>query len=366
MSALQRSLFAHISKILIFTVIFVFTFFIPPQDTNAARMTAGKDYLNRQKGGLAQDVSHTVVFTTASAGSTGFTITFPEADDGLWCRTAGTLTTSTAVTAATDESGVTALPGNFTAACTQGAGASSYDTLTFTAVTALSAATKYGFFVSSSAGNGQLGSAAAGHHVTTLATTGGTADSINIDLDLIAEDQVAVSATVDASLTVTLEGTTVAFGTLSVDSVGSGNVTSTIRVATNASNGFITTVRDQGNGTNGGLYKSSAPTDIMGSSNSAFAATANLSALSDNQGGFGIQVTTSTCASGTINSRYNQDTGANTVGGLTLAGQTLVSTAAASGPSSCIMDVYYKAVAGIDTTAGTYADTVTYVTTGAF
>lgn len=377
-------IFKNFNKFLIAVLVLAFVLMSPtPPQAQAANLTVAKDYLYRQKASLTQGESHTVIFTpaTAATGSTStvsIVITFPDADDGLWCRTAGSLTTSSAVTAATDEGAVTALNTSWTAHCSIGSGASSYDKIIVNATGTLAATTKYGFFVSSTAGGAQLGTpAAAGQHVTTIATNNGdggdgsTVDSQTIDLDIIAEDQVSVTATVDPYLLFTLTGTTIAFGQMTVGTVASGNVTSTLTLTTNSPNGYIISVRDQGDGTNGGLYKSSSPTDIMGSANSSYATTANLGSLSDNNGGYGIQATTSTtpstCTNGQILSWYNQSSGGNTVGGLTVAGRTLVAaTSTAVGPTDCTADVYYKAVAGSDTSAGSYSDTVTYIATGAF
>jgi hypothetical protein len=224
--------------------------------SHAAQLTTARDYLNRQQASVTSGIQHEVFFTTATAVSGGagankVILVFPDGDDGLWCRTAGTLTVTaiTNPTGATETSG-TLLPGTLAGACTQGSGASSYDTFTITGVNNLSSATNYGVrFTGNSAA---LGTAAAGNDIkVTVKTNNGTSDidSQVIALSLVAADQVTVTATIDPTLTVALSGTSAALGTLSTSQVAQAGITST--VTTNAASGYVSVVKYSGTMSNG-------------------------------------------------------------------------------------------------------------------
>ncbi len=167
---------------------------------------------------------------------------------------------------------------------------------------------------------------------------------------------VTVTATVATTATCNVSTTTTSFGTLnpSAVNVSSPNVTTTI--SCNGANGCNLFVQDQGDGTNGGLYKSTAPTYLIPSPNSSFSATATLVAGTE---GYGIQAATTTAGSGAtlnLNVRYNV-TG-NTVGGLTT---TTIPLATSSSPVNNreVVVTHKVAISGL-TPAGDYADTITY------
>ncbi|MEI9966382.1 MAG: hypothetical protein WDN67_01855 [Candidatus Moraniibacteriota bacterium] len=114
----------------------------------AATLTTVADYLSRNKESLTTGVTHEIQVTPATAISGGadtnkIILVFPDGDDGLWCRTAGTdLVVSTAQACATRLR--LSVQAGLTARCTQGSGASSYDTLYVESVDNLSASTLYG------------------------------------------------------------------------------------------------------------------------------------------------------------------------------------------------------------------------------
>lgn len=170
------------------------------------------------------------------------------------------------------------------------------------------------------------------------------------------QTNVSVSANVSTSITCNFSTTTTAFGNIDTSAVftSSPNVTTTI--SCNPGAGCNITVKDQGDGTNGGLYKSSAPTYLIPSPAAGFPATANLTAGTD---GYGIQAATTTAGSGgilTLNSIYNQS--GNTVGKLTT---TTIQLASSSQPVSNrqIVITHKVAVSGL-APAGAYSDTITY------
>lgn len=174
--------------------------------------------------------------------------------------------------------------------------------------------------------------------------------------DVLAQTNVTVSATVSTSVTCTLSTTTTNFGNIDPSAVYTSSPNVTTTVSCNPAAGCTVQVKDAGNGTNGGLYKSTAPTYLIPSPNSAFSATATLVAGTE---GYGIQATTTSAGSGgtlTLNSRYNQ-TG-NTVGGLTT---TTIQLASSTQPVANreIVVTHKAAVSGL-TPAGSYQDTITY------
>jgi hypothetical protein len=167
---------------------------------------------------------------------------------------------------------------------------------------------------------------------------------------------VTVTATVTTSVTCNLSTTTTDFGTLSVSAVTNSSPNVTTTVSCNPAAGCQVKVRDQGDGTNGGLYKSNSPTHLIPSPAAGFPDTATLVAGTE---GYGIQAATTTAGSGvtlSLNSIYNQ-TG-NTVGKLAT---TSVVLASSSEPVSNreIVVTHKAAISGL-TKAGSYQDTITY------
>ena len=224
----------------------------PRQDANAATMTVVRDYLNRQQAGITTGIQHDIFFTTIGAVSGGagvneVRIIFPDADDADWCRTAGSLTVTGIANPTGGTETATTLPGTLAGTCAQGSGTgtaeANRDRLLITGVDNLSATTKYGFRV---VGNvAVLGTAdSTGNDIQVeVRTHNGTSqvDAGTLALSLITSDQVAVSATVTPTLTVTLSGTTAALGTLSASNVNQAGVDTT--VSTNASGGYISMVK---------------------------------------------------------------------------------------------------------------------------
>lgn len=237
-----------------FALLGIFVYMMPLsflQNARAATLTTPRDYLNRQQADVSTGIQHEVFFTATTAVSGGAGVNkvilqFPDGDDGKWCRTVGTgdlTVTGTANPTGGTES-ATVLPGTLTGACTQGAGASSYDRITVSGVNNLSAATKYGVRIAQNSST-VLGTAtAAGNDIlVTVTTNNGTADvdSATLATSLITSDQLSVSATVSPTLTVSLSGTTLALGTLTSSNVSQAGITST--VTTNAGNGYASMVK---------------------------------------------------------------------------------------------------------------------------
>ncbi len=214
-----------------------------------------------------------------------------------------------------------------------------------------------------SAGNDQITNQTAAENATdAVITIAGTfSGSGTAAVEIVADNSATVNATVGPSITCSFAGMTTTFTNLTTGAISTSDTNTTITVSTNASNGFNLTVRDEGDGANPGLYKSSAPTSLIGSATDAFANTATLVAGTD---GFGIQGSTSggSGATVTIDARYNQTS--NDVGGLERT-DTLLASATGAVANRQVTVVHKAAVGGL-TPAGSYSDTLTYVCTGVF
>ncbi len=170
-----------------------------------------------------------------------------------------------------------------------------------------------------------------------------------------AQTNVSVSATVVQTVSCTPATTTTAFGNIDTSAVFTSSPNVTTTVSCNPSGGCTVTIKDQGNGTNGGLWNSSA-SYLIPSPAAGFPNTASLSAGTD---GYGIQAATTSAGSGStlsLNSIYNQ-TG-NTVGKLTTTTQTLASSSSPTANREIVV-THKAAVSGL-APSGSYADTITY------
>jgi len=320
----------------------------------AGVLTTPRDYLSRVAENLASGEVHQVFFTTASAVAGGGTsnkiiIVFPNADDGKWCATAGIDLVATGITNPTGGSeSATALPGTLTAKCVKGTDVSSYDTITVEAVTDLAGTTKYGVEIKQKASSptALLGTPAnTTDGLITVKTNNGSADvdTAQVAVDIIANDQVNVSATVPPSITFAVSATSINLGTLSTGAVASAS--HTVRTITNAANGYATYVYSDGNLRNG--------------SNTIAATTGTLVAAT---AGYGI-ATQDTGQTIHSDAACNSSP-SNTVSALTTAQQSVAG--ATSGPVDETIYVCYEAAISSLTIAGNYTQTVTYVTVGLF
>jgi hypothetical protein len=164
-----------------------------------------------------------------------------------------------------------------------------------------------------------------------------------------AQQTVTVTASVSTSVTCNLSTSTTDFGTIDPSNVYTSNPNVTVTVSCNPSAGCQVQVKDQGNGTNPGLYNSSANYLIQSQD-------ATLSAGTD---GYGIQAATTTNGSGatlSLNSKYNK-TGYD-VGGLTIS-YTVLATSSSPTANREVVVTHKAAVSGL-TPAGNYQDTITY------
>jgi hypothetical protein len=166
---------------------------------------------------------------------------------------------------------------------------------------------------------------------------------------------VTVTASVPTYVACSFSTTTTAFGTIDPSAVYTSSPNVTTTVSCNPAAGCQVQVKDQGNGTYGGLYNSAA-NYLIPSPAAGFPATATLVAGTE---GYGIQAATTTAGSGgilSLNSIYNQ-TG-NTVGRLSTTSVILASSSQPVANREIVV-THKAAVSGL-TPAGSYQDIITY------
>jgi hypothetical protein len=208
----------------------------------------------------------------------------------------------------------------------------------------------------------------------TIVISGGFGDTGTITVDIIDEDQVTVTATVNQSITFDLD-TSVADGeNEGAQSVALGVITTTdTRVSgttdninmiiaegdTNATGGMTVTVRNT-NGANG-LVSTSVPGDNIGSADGTIA---------DGTENYGLCVITVGLSGFTIDTPYAGNTCAtnsesNVIEGLTTTGESILTTTAPVSAAHAEISVN-GAIAGTTVAHSDYTDTLTFVATATF
>lgn len=331
----------------------------PALDAQAASMPA-RDYMNRNQANITSGITHEFIITPATTTSGNLIIVFPDADDGLWCRTAGSLTTAT--TSLHDSA--TALPGTLSASCSQGSGSSSYDTITISGVTSITSSTTYGVRVSGNTGVLGTTSSAATSIVTVKTNNGSDVDTRNIALVTVASDQVTITGKVDPTLTFAITDTQIGFGTITSaalryatanengDTVAPGNgAPMTVSASTNAQSGLVIEVKDTNAAAGSGMYNSSPATTLTSRASTAVSA-----------GTIGFGIYGKNASNLTIDEGFDHDSSSDLA--ISTSFQTLASAAAPV--SSASLDVAAIAAVAASTAPGDYADTLTLVATGRF
>jgi hypothetical protein len=334
--------------------------------TQAAPLTSARDYLSRVEDNLTSGVSHEIYINPATnvSGGSGVNkliLVFPDADDVSWCATAGTDLTVTA--SGLRESGPSGLPGSLTAKCTQGAGSSSYDTITIEGVNNLTAGTTYGVKVSDGT-TGKLGTAAnTTTGIVTVKTNNGSTDvdTKDIAFDILDTDQISFTATVNPTLSFSISDTSLGFGTMDManvryatsDEVGSlsepgANSPANLLVSTNAASGVVISVRSA----NAGLHTNAGSGHTI-----AAAASTSISAGTEGVGVYGKSASLLT-----IDERFDNDSSSD--GAITSSDLTFATAAGTVDGGD--VDLSAKAAVSGATLGGDYTDTVTTTATGRF
>ncbi len=331
-------------------------FQLPNQAQAVGTIIHAKLYLSRQQADVASGVTMQLFFTAVSNVSAGgkVVIIFPSGGthDTKWCRAAGSDLVATGITdptGGTESATALTSSSSFSTACSQ-----TPSTITISNVAAIALGTKYGVqIVQAGSPTALLGTASAAGNdlaVTVKTQTSGAADvdSGTIALSVIGSDQIAVTAAVTQTLSVSLSGTSAALGALDTTHVNQAGIVETIN--TNASGGYISLVKYDHTLTSGtDTIADVSGTTTLAVNNAGYGA-------SSSQAGNTVGVWSPTsCATTTSTTNVTQ---------LTTAFQSFASAAAPvsnSQPTLC----FVAAITGT-TPAGAYTSTATLVTTGRF
>ena len=368
----MKNIIKQLSHLIIIPLVITVLLLFPAYESQAATLSAAYMMLTRMKAGLTStaDIEMYIAFETSGSVSADSTLTleFPDGDDGNWCRTAGSDlavagVSSTPADSSGDYSVDSALPAqvSLAAACTQGSGASSADTITITDLDSLTSGITYGVKVSNGS-TAKLGTSSAGQKVVTLTVDDGSdPETKSFGINLVSDDQVAVSATVVDVQTVTCS--------ISSNSVNLGNlykggsyVTGTHTVTTSTSSsagGYYWCAYGTGDSsTDAGLYKSSATTYLIQSTGSG-----TIDITAPGSEGFGMTASQPTGA--TVESDFS-DASAGTFGALDMgaSGAQLFLYQIGAQATSEDSTITYGARAGSSAEAGSYSETVTFVCGG--
>jgi hypothetical protein len=334
--------------------------FLSTSSANASSLSNTYLRLNRMESGTA--TSFRLVFKTASAGATTVAINFNGIDTGTsqWTNaTPGGLvnTTQTADSSScAADTGATALPGTLSAS-------GSSATISITGVTALSATTSYCVDLTSASA---VTTPTAGHEGEYHPTITVGSDSTNVSVDIVANDQVVVNATVPPTFNFGISGcssnTDNFTANLSVGSVGStGGCTVTIN--TNAKPGWFAWASDN----NTGLHS------VVASKTVASTTPGTNATLSGGTEGYVLGVTSITQGSGggttSASNAYGNGSGgtAGAAQGSGLDG-TFRQIASSNGTASSASFVVKEraAISALTPAATDYTDTITVIGAGSF
>ncbi len=305
----------------------------------------------------AGGASSIIVMFTTSASNTG---TNGSLVFSGWTGSGGTGTVAASQTVAntfnstncTTITGASAdLPGSPTAAGTAATG-----TIAVTDATALVASTSYCYVLSGSAITANP--TATGQ--SSVAVTAGSDSATSVEIDIITNDQVVVSATVPPTFTMAISGTTDAF-TSNLSTGATATTTGvTVTMNTNAKNGWYLFGSDSNTGLKSTTQNYTIASKTPGTNGSLVNNTegylSGLPAAGITQGG-GLGVTSATAA-------YASSGAGNGSGLDSNERQMASSTGTASG---AIVTVKEYATIGATTPAATdYSDTITLVGAGSF
>lgn len=201
------------------------------------------------------------------------------------------------------------------------------------------------------------GTAATNH---TIAVGGAFADSGILNVDVITDDQVSVTATVDPTLTFSISDNSIGFGSLSsaaarwADGAGTGSASDTsahsMTVATNAPSGYVLNYNGATLTSGGNIISVASITDDADGT------------IGSEQFGMGFAVSNgSTVATG-----YDHNATPGNRDWTFVAGTATDIVSRTTPTNTETISAYYLANIGGATEAGSYATTITYITTGSF
>ena len=315
---------------------------------NAKAATLTETFVRFDRMETSTATTGTVCATQASSGTdASVEVTYPT---GYTLGLAATFTVST--TNIAWPTGATAWPGIGTATNVTG------QVVTFPSTT-LTAGTLYCFnwintaavTTSASATNSNQGT------IGTYTSTPTLIDSGTYETATVTSDQIAVTATVPASFSFALSGTSDNLGSILTSAVSTSPTPRTVTVNTNAKNGWMVWAKDA----NTGMTSASA------SHNIASTTPGSNSTLSAGTEGYNTGVTqTQSSGTGTITVAAPFVGGSTGKGGGLNTTYASLATSNGTGGSSVLTLTNNVAVATITPSATDYADTITVVGSGAF
>jgi hypothetical protein len=331
---------------------------------NAATLTSGYVFLSRIQEGLTSGVEMVFVVDPSvdTDGSDTLTIMFPDDEDGEWCETAGTLTSTVDMSGYIDVlETVTNMPGTLTASCAQGSGAGSYDTITISGIGAMTGTNAYGVKVVGNTGALGTGDDAVTHQLNMELDDGGAIQTYSFDVALLASDQVTITATVsDApSVNCTLSTNSLDLGTLFTDgSYVTNSHTVSVLTSANASGYYVATY-GTGSGSAAGLYDD----PNLLESDYGGGATVNLATAE----GYGLRAAMQTDSgdSATVATRFSNATSSvfGTISHQVSEAEMVFHQATAETAGDTVT-ITHGASAGASAVAGNYSETVTFMCGG--
>lgn len=336
-----------------FTAFLLLNLYVLP--VQAGALTSLSDVMSRLSQNTASN--HTFSFTLAASTiviqNETITVTFPAAFsatlDGIDCGDIDLLDDGV------DESLATA-PGCAAGATTWGAAVGT-QVLTLTAPsnasTYLDGSSVVTIKIGTNAtvgetGNTQIVNPATAVYVIELGGTFG--DTGKVAVAVINDDQVPVSASVNPTISLTVANTTLALGVLDSGTVATSGENNIV-VGTNAGNGYTISIKDIGNGTNPGLFNTSASKLVASATGTLSGGTEGYGANCNKTSGDG----TCSFANGSTEN----------VTGLTLAGSTFASHSSKPNGNTTFR-IRVKAAISASTDAGAYSDTLTIIGTANF
>lgn len=362
---LNKKLFSSIASFLVIVSIIVGTSITHVELVYAAALTSLSDTLSSVKKSTLSD--HTIQFVTPSGISAGqgFTITFPA---GWTLGQLGATSTDFATSTSASCSGFT--DANLTNGAASGliwGVSTSSQSISITSGTAVVPANRC---VQIRLGSNAVFQASGASQITnpssatsSIITIGGTfADSGSITVNIIDDDTVAMTGTVNQSLSFVISTSTIYFGTLgsgaakyasSTNTLGDTieTVAHTLGVSTNAPSGFTVSVRGQ------------TLTSQQNASNTISAIGASAASSTPGSEQFGFRATESGGTGVTVSSPFSFATSY----GYNATATTSATLATGSGATtlSTVSLRYVTNIAAI-TEAGTYAANLIYVATANF
>lgn len=326
---------------------------------NAAIVTSLKDTMSRLKASTAS--SHTIYFVTptgASDATDTIIITFPS-DFNFTSKTISTVTFTHGATTGLENTETLAASATATAWGAVFSGTQNR-VLTLTAPTdgvgAASVAASDKIIITYDSTNSI--NASAGTYTVTISGTFG--DSGSLQIAIIADDVVAVTATVDPTLTFTIGDNAIGFGTLSssaatwANGAASGSASDTsahnLTIATNAATGYAITY----NGAT--LTNGSYTIDVASITNDA----------DGTQGSEQFGMGFSTDGSGTVAAAYDHNAVAGNRDWAFVASTTTTVISKTTPATTETISAYYLANISTTTEPGSYSTNITYIATGIF